>query len=200
MINKYSRSLNQLISSLHRLPGIGPKMAQRLAFHILKTPREESEGLVRSIIEVKERIKNCSVCGNFTEKDPCPICEMEQRDKSLICIVEEPQDIVIIEKTGKFNGLYHVLMGTLSPIDGIGPDQLRIKELIERVKKDKIKEVIIATNPDAEGEATSTYLNQILKPMRVKVTRIAYGIPMGGDLEYADEVTLSKALDGRIEL
>jgi len=175
-------------------------MAQRLAFHILKTPREESEGLVRSILEVKERIINCSICGNFTEKNPCPICEMPQRDGSLICVVEDPPDIVNVEKTGKFNGVYHVLMGTLSPIDGIGPDQLRIRELVERVQKDKVKEVIIATNPNAEGEATSTYLNQILKPLGVRVTRIAYGIPMGGDLEYTDEVTLGKALEGRIEL
>ena len=200
MMNKYSRSLNQLISSLHRLPGIGPKMAQRLAFHILKTPREESERLVRSILEVKERITNCSICGNFTEKDPCPICEMDQRDRSLICVVEDPPDIVNVEKTGKFNGVYHVLMGTLSPIDGIGPDQLRIRELVERVQKDKVKEVIIATNPNAEGEATSTYLNQILKPLGVRVTRIAYGIPMGGVIEYTDELTLGKALEGRIEL
>jgi recombination protein RecR len=195
-----SKSLERLISALHRLPGIGPKSAQRLAFHILKSPRAEANELAQAILGAKEKMKSCSVCGNITDSDPCSLCDDSTRDGGTICVVEQPQDIFVFEKMGEYKGTYHVLMGALSPLDGVGPDDLKIKELVTRIKQGKIREVIIATNPNAEGEATSAYLSKLIKPLGVKVTRLAQGMPMGGDLEYADEVTLAKALEGRREL
>jgi len=196
----YSKSLERLISALHSLPGIGPKSAQRLAFYILKSPRGEANELAQAILAAKEKMKSCSVCGNITESDPCFICEDSTRDRSTICVVEQPQDIFVFEKMGEYKGTYHVLMGALSPLDGIGPDDLKIKELVTRTEKGNIREVIIATNPNVEGEATAAYLSKLIKPHAVKVTRLAQGMPMGGDLEYADEVTLAKALEGRREV
>jgi recombination protein RecR len=196
----YSKSLEKLISVLNKLPGIGPKTAQRLAFYLLKSPIEEVKELAASILQAKEQLKNCSVCGNITESDPCVFCQSPERDKSLICVVEQPQDIFVIEKTREFNGVYHVLMGALSPLDGIGPDDLKIIQLLDRIKGDKIKEIIVATNPNVEGETTAMYLAKLLHPLNIKITRLAHGIPMGGDLEYADEVTLAKALEGRTEM
>lgn len=196
----HSKTLERLISALHRLPGIGPKSAQRLAFHILKSSRAEANELAQAILGAKEKMKSCSVCGNITDNDPCSICDDSTRDGSTVCVVEQPQDIFVFEKMGEYKGTYHVLMGALSPLDGVGPDDLRMKELVTRIKQGKIREVIIGTNPNVEGEATATYLSQLIKPLGVKVTRLAQGIPMGGDLEYADEVTLAKALEGRREV
>lgn len=196
----YSKSLQRLISALHRLPGIGPKSAQRLAFHILKSSRAEANELAQAILAAKENMKSCSVCGNITDSDPCLICDDSTRDGSTICVVEQPQDIFIFEKMGEYKGTYHVLMGALSPLDGVGPDDLKIKELVTRIEQDKIKEVIIATNPNVEGEATAAYLSKLIKPLGVKMTQLAQGMPMGSDLEYADEVTLAKALEGRREV
>jgi len=196
----YSKSLERLISALNRLPGIGPKSAQRLAFHIVKSPREEANELAQAILAAKEKMVSCSICGNVTDNDPCYICQDVHRDKSTICVVEEPRDIFVFEKMGEYKGTYHVLMGALSPLDGVGPGDLKIKELVKRIEKGGIKELIIATDPNAEGEATAAYLSQLIKPLGVKVTRLAQGVPMGGDLEYADEVTLAKALEGRREV
>jgi len=182
------------------LPGIGPKSAQRLAFHILKSPRAEANELAQAILAAKENMKSCSVCGYITDSDPCLICDDSTRDGSTICVVEQPQDIFIFEKMGEYKGTYHVLMGALSPLDGVGPDDLKIKELVTRIKQGKIKEVIIATNPNVEGEATAAYLSKLIRPLGVKVTQLAQGMPMGSDLEYADEVTLAKALEGRREV
>ena len=196
----YSKSLQRLISALHRLPGIGPKSAQRLAFHILKSSRTEANELAQAILAAKEKMKSCSVCGNITDSDPCLICDDSTRDGSTICVVEQPQDIFIFEKMGEYKGTYHVLMGALSPLDGVGPDDLKIKELVTRIEQDKIKEVIIATNPNVEGEATAAYLSKLIRPLGVKMTQLAQGMPMGSDLEYADEVTLAKALEGRREV
>ncbi len=196
----YSRALQELISALNKLPGIGPKTAQRLAFYILKSSKEDAVGLSDSIVRARERLKYCSVCGSITEKDPCDYCQSPGRDKSVICVVELPQDIFVIEKTRGFKGVYHVLMGALSPLDGVGPDDLKIKQLLERIKKGGVKEIIVATNPNVEGEATAMYLSRLIHPLNIKVTRLAHGIPMGGDLEYADEVTLAMALEGRTEI
>ena len=196
----YSKSLQRLISALHRLPGIGPKSAQRLAFHILKSSRAEANELAQAILAAKENMKSCSVCGNITDSDPCLICDDSTRDGSTICVVEQPQDIFVFEKMGEYKGTYHVLMGALSPLDGVGPDDLKIKELVTRIEQDKIKEVIIATNPNVEGEATAAYLSKLIRPLGVKMTQLAQGMPMGSDLEYADEVTLAKALEGRREV
>ncbi|MEE9315926.1 MAG: recombination mediator RecR [bacterium] len=196
----YSKSLQRLISALHRLPGIGPKSAQRLAFHILKSSKAEANELAQAILAAKENMKSCSVCGNITDSDPCLICDDSTRDGSTICVVEQPQDIFIFEKMGEYKGTYHVLMGALSPLDGVGPDDLKIKELVTRIEQDKIKEVIIATNPNVEGEATAAYLSKLIRPLGVKMTQLAQGMPMGSDLEYADEVTLAKALEGRREV
>jgi len=192
--------LTRLIEELVRLPGIGPKGAQRLAFHLLKTPRELTDRLVDALRDVKERVTYCSVCNNITDTDPCPFCSSDARDPHIICVVEEPQMVSAIEKTREFKGMYHVLMGALSPLQGIGPDQLHIKNLIERLKAGTVEEIIIATNPTAEGEATAVYLSKLIKPLGVRVTRIAMGIPVGSDLEYADEVTMLKAMEGRREL
>ncbi|MDI6734983.1 MAG: recombination mediator RecR [bacterium] len=191
-------SMTRLIEELSRLPSIGPKTAQRLAFYILKTPKEEVKRLAEAIVEVKERVKSCSVCFNITEDDPCRICQDINRNKKLICVVEQASDIIALEKTREYKGTYHVLGGAISPLDGIGPEQLRIKELLSRIED--VEEIIIATNPNVEGEATALYLTKLIKPLGPKLTRIAYGIPVGGDLEYADEVTLAKALEGRRQI
>jgi recombination protein RecR len=191
--------LVRLIEELQRLPGIGPKGAQRLAFHILKTPREQADRLADAVREVKERVTYCSICNNITDADPCGICRSDARDRHVICVVEEPQNVSGVEKTREFKGLYHVLMGALSPLQGIGPDDLKIKGLLGRIN-DGVNEVILATNPNVEGEATAIYLARLLKPLGVKVTRIAMGVPVGSDLEYADEITMHKAMEGRREV
>ncbi len=191
--------LLRLIEELQRLPGIGPKSAQRLAFHLLRTPREDADRLADAVRDVKERVSYCSVCNNITDADPCGYCRNDQRDHRVICVVEEPQNVSVIERTRDFKGVYHVLMGALSPLQGIGPDELKIKSLLSRVSNG-VAEVILATNPNVEGEATAIYLARLLKPLGVKVTRIAMGVPVGSDLEYADEVTMHKALEGRREV
>ena len=192
--------LTDLIDQLRRLPGIGTKGAQRLAFHILKTPREETEQLCDAIRGVKERVTYCSVCNNITDADPCIFCSGASRDQRIICVVEEPQNVNVVEKTGGFKGAYHVLMGVLSPLHGVGPDDLKIKGLLDRVAAGRVEEVILATSPTVEGEATALYLARLLKPIGVKVTRIAMGIPVGSDLEYADEITMTRAMEGRREV
>ena len=191
--------LIRLIEELQRLPGIGPKSAQRLAFHILRTPREQTDRLAAAVQEVKECVTYCSICSNITDADPCGFCRSDNRDHNVICVVEEPQNVSAIEKTREFKGVYHVLMGSLSPLQGIGPDDLKIKSLLARVNNG-VNEIILATNPTVEGEATAIYLARLLKPLGVKVTRIAMGVPVGSDLEYADEVTMHKALEGRREV
>jgi recombination protein RecR len=192
-----SQALETLIGELSKLPGIGRKTAQRLALHLLKAGSEDAERLAAAILEVKRRIRYCSVCLNITEKDPCSICADAGRDHGSICVVEDPSDVMALEKTNEFHGVYHVLGGALSPLEGITPDQLRVRELLGRVGSG-VKEVILAMNPDVEGEATTIYLGNLLKPLGVRVTRIARGVPVGGDLEFADEATLVRALEGRI--
>ena len=192
--------LAKLIEQLQRLPGIGAKSAQRLAYHILKTPREEVDRLADAMRDVKERVTYCSTCGNITDVDPCFYCTSPSRDRRLICVVEEPENVNGVEKTRQFSGLYHVLMGALSPLHGVGPDDLRIKDLLSRVAGGGVEEVILATNPNVEGEATAIYLAKLLKPLGIKVTRIAMGVPVGSDLEYADDVTLADALTGRRDI
>lgn len=192
----YPVAIEKLIEEFAKLPSIGKKSAQRLTLHILNMPKEEVEEFANALIKARGTIKYCSVCGNFTDTDPCAICSNPNRDKDIICVVEQPKDIMTMEKVKEFNGLYHVLHGTISPMQGRGPQDIRIRELVARMSGD-IKEVIVATNPTIDGEATAMYISKILKPLDVKVTRIAAGIPVGGDLEYADEVTLSKALEGR---
>jgi recombination protein RecR len=194
------RALNSLIEELCRLPGIGEKTAQRLAFFILRTPKVRAERLAHAIVEVKEKIIFCSVCGSITETDPCPFCTDPSRDRSLICIVEDPSDVLHIERTGAYKGLYHVLMGALSPLDGIGPEQLRIDALVKRLEGGGVRELICATNPNMEGEATVLYLAKLMKPRGIRLTRLAHGLPVGGNLEYADEITLSRSLEGRRDL
>ena len=196
----YPEPLTRLIDQLKRLPGIGAKSAQRLAFHLLRTPREETDRLCEAVRDVKERVTYCSVCGNTTEIDPCVYCGSAGRNHKLICVVEEPQNVSAIENTRDFKGVYHVLMGALSPLQGIGPDELKIKSLLARVGEGGIEEIILATNPNVEGEATALYLARLLKPLGVRVTRIAMGVPVGSDLEYADEVTMHKSLEGRREV
>ncbi|MBC7084378.1 MAG: recombination mediator RecR [Bacillota bacterium] len=197
---RYAAPLAKLIDQFTRLPGIGPKTAQRLAFHILKTPREDVARLAEALLEAKDRMLHCSVCGNITESDPCQICSETARDRSVIAVVEEPKDVMALERTGEFRGLYHVLGGAISPVDGVGPDDIRTRELLERLKDGTVKEVILATDPNIEGEATAMYIARLIKPLGIKVTRIAHGLPVGGDLEYADEVTLTRALEGRREM
>jgi recombination protein RecR len=192
--------LARLVEQLQRLPGIGAKSAQRLAFHILKTPREDVERLAEAMREVKDRITYCSVCSNITDVEPCFFCTSDTRDKRLICVVEQPENVTAIEKTREFKGMYHVLMGALSPLHGIGPDDLKIKGLLQRVSEGQADEVILATNPNVEGEATAIYLARLLKPLGLKVTRIAMGVPVGSDLEYADEITMTRAMEGRREV
>jgi len=192
-------SLIRLIEELQRLPGIGPKGAQRLAFHILRTPREQTDRLAEALRDVKERVTYCSVCNNITDADPCAFCSNDERNHNIICVVEEPQNVSAVERSREFRGVYHVLMGALSPLQGVGPDDLKIKGLLSRVGNG-VTEIILATNPNVEGEATAIYLARLLKPLGVKVTRIAMGVPVGSDLEYADEVTMHKALEGRREV
>ena len=189
--------LTKLVEQLQRLPGIGAKSAQRLAFHVLKTPREDVERLAEAMREVKDRVTYCSVCSNITDVDPCFFCTNTGRDPRVICVVEEPENVAAVEKTRDFKGRYHVLMGALSPLQGIGPDDLKVRELLMRVGSGEVQEVILATNPNVEGEATAIYLAKLLKPLGVRVTRIARGVPMGSDLEYSDQVTLARALEGR---
>ncbi len=192
--------LMRLIEQFERLPQIGHKTAQRLAFHVLGMPEGQAEQLAEAITDARQKIHTCAVCQNLTDGEVCNICADEGRDRSLICVVEDPQDVMAFERTREYGGLYHVLHGVISPLDGVGPEQIRIKELMSRLSSDEVKEVIMATNPTVEGEATASYISRLLKPMGVKVTRLAYGIPVGGDLEYADEVTLSRALEGRNEI
>jgi recombination protein RecR len=192
--------LTRLVEQLQKLPGIGAKGAQRLAFHILKNPRDEAERLCDAIRDVKERVTYCTVCNNITEHDPCVFCAGATRDQRVICVVEEPQSVSVVEKTREFRGVYHVLMGALSPLHGVGPDDLKIAGLLSRVGGGAVDEVILATNPTVEGEATALYLARLLKPLGVRVTRIAMGIPVGSDLEYADEVTMTRAMEGRREV
>ncbi|MDE0828349.1 MAG: recombination mediator RecR [Vicinamibacterales bacterium] len=192
--------LSRLIEELQKLPSIGAKSAQRLAFHFLKQPRDQVDRLCEALRDVKEQISNCSVCSNITDRDPCFYCTDESRDKQLICVVEDPHNVASIERTGDFKGAYHVLMGALSPLKGVGPDELHIKGLLQRVSVDGVTEVILATNPNVEGEATAIYLAKLLKPLGVRCSRIAMGVPVGSDLEYADEITMLKAMEGRREL
>jgi recombination protein RecR len=196
----YPEPVARLIEALQRLPGIGPKTAQRLTFFLLKRPPDEVRELAESLTAVKEKISYCRVCFNVTDDDPCRICADPARDGRLICIVEEPNDLLAMERTGEFRGRYHVLLGALSPLDGIGPEDLKVRELLARLDAGGTTEVILATNPNVEGEATALYLAKLLRPLGVRVTRIARGLPVGGDLEYADQVTLAKALEGRREI
>ncbi|MGI6649560.1 MAG: recombination mediator RecR [Bacillota bacterium] len=189
-----------LINELHKLPGIGPKSAQRLAFYILQLPVDEARRLAEAILMAREKVSYCSICYNLTDRDPCLICQDEARDSSLLCVVEQPRDITAIEKTRGYRGLYHVLQGAISPMDGIGPEQLRIRELLNRINQGQVKEVILGTNLNTEGDVTAMYLARLLKPLGIRVTRLAHGLPVGGDLEYADELTLGKSLEGRREM
>jgi len=198
-MNILPASIQNLIAELSGLPGVGPKSAERLAFYLLKQDDEELQRFGNAFRELKQGINTCSICYNFTEKDPCPICADKNRDQGKLCVVSEPLDVVAIEKTHEFDGVYHILQGAISPIDGIGPEDLTIENLISRVEKDNIREVILATSPTTEGEATSLFISKQLKPQGIRVTRIARGLPIGGDLEYADEATLSRALEGRKE-
>ncbi len=192
--------IEKLVTELMKLPGIGRKTAQRLAFFILAMPSEEAKGISKAINEVKEKARFCTKCFNITDTDLCSICSSNSRDGTKLCVVEEPSNILVIERSGSFKGLYHVLLGALSPIDNMTPEKLKIKELVERIEKDGIKEIILATNPNTKGEMTAQYIRELLKSFDIKVTRIAYGLPMGGDIEFADEVTLSKAIEGRREM
>jgi recombination protein RecR len=196
----HAKPINRLIEALTRLPGIGKKTASRLAFHILRSSLSDAQELARSILDVKEKIRLCSVCFNLTDDDPCQICQNPNRSDEILCIVEGPNDLMAIENTGEYGGRYHVLHGTISPLEGVGPEDIKIKELIERLKKGKISEVILATNPTVEGGTTALYLTDLVRPLGVKITRIAYGIPVGSEIEYADGMTLLKALEGRREV
>ncbi len=195
-----SRLLEGLVAELAKLPSIGQKTAQRLAFHLLRVPREQALALADAIRAVKDQVGYCSLCGNFSEKDPCALCTSPERDDGLLCVVEQAVDVLALERTGHFKGRYHVLRGAISPLDGTGPDDLRIRELLERLGSGAVREIILATNPNVAGEATALYLTKLLTPLGVKVTRIARGVPMGSDLEYSDMVTLTKALEGRQEV
>ncbi len=192
--------LARLIDEFHKLPGIGPKSAQRLAYYLLRMPPQEAQALAAAILDVKERVSLCSICQNVTEIDPCRVCSDDRRDRTIICIVEEPLDILAMERSGNYEGLYHVLHGAISPMDGIGPEDLKTAELLHRLRSGEVVEIILATNPNLEGEATAMYLTRLLKPLGVRVTRLARGLPVGGDIEYADDVTLARALDGRQEM
>lgn len=197
MVLQHAQPISRLIQELTKLPGVGEKTAFRLAMYILRSSKEDAEGLARAILEVKEKIRLCSQCFNLTEQDPCRICQDAKRNSEIICVVSGPEDLMAVEKSGGFRGIYHVLHGVLSPLEGVGPKDLRINELLTRLREGNVKEVILATNPSVEGEATAQYLAQILKPLSIPVTRIARGVPMGGDLQYIDEVTLSKSLENR---
>ena len=193
-------SLTELVNQFARLPGIGKKTAQRLAFSILEQPEENAKKFAEALINARQQIHFCSCCQSLTDKAICHICDDARRDHTVICVVEDPKDVLAFERTREFSGVYHVLHGVISPLDGIGPDQLKIKELMSRLSNDAVKEIIMATNPTVEGEATASYISRLVKPMGIKVTRLAYGIPVGGDLEYADEYTLARALEGRNEI
>lgn len=199
-MRQYPRPLGKLINELSKLPGIGGKTAQRLAFHILSLTDNEAQALANAVLEAKQTMKYCSVCGNLTDKDPCSICTDPTRRQDVICVVESPKDVMAMERIKEFDGLYHVLHGAISPMDGVGPEDINLKQLIVRLQSSKVEELILATNPNIEGEATAMYIARLIKPSGIKVTRIANGIPVGGDLEYADEVTLLKAVEGRREL
>lgn len=196
----YAEPIARLIEEFRRFPGIGPKTAQRLAYNVLRRSREDAERLSRAILDVKDKIRYCSLCNNLSDRDPCQFCSDPQRSPETICVVEEPKDVLSIEKTREYRGQYHVLHGALSPINGIGPEDLKLKNLLERLHSGAVREVILATNPNVEGEATAIYLARLLKPLGIKVSRIALGVPVGSDLEFADEVTMSKALEGRREI
>lgn len=197
MASSYTVPVQTLIDQLGRMPGIGPKSAQRIAFHLLKLPADDVRRLATAILDAKERVRFCSICFNFAEDELCPICADSRRDASVLCVVEESRDIIALERTGEFRGRYHVLLGVMNPIEGIGPEQLKIRELIARLSSEDISEVIVCTNPNTEGEVTASYLSRLLKPFDIRVTRPASGLPVGGDLEYADELTLGRALSGR---
>ena len=196
----YTEPINRLIEEFSKLPGVGRKTAQRLAFHVINMNTNDVESLAKSIIEAKRDIKYCSICCNITDKDPCSMCSNKNRDPKVICVVEDPRDVAEMERTKEFKGQYNVIHGVISPMDGVGPDMIRIRELITRLANEDVQEIIMATNPTIEGEATAMYISRLVKPMGIKVTRIAHGLPVGGDLEYADEVTISKALEGRREI
>jgi recombination protein RecR len=196
----HAKPIDHLIEALTKLPGVGRKTASRLTFHILRSSLSEAQELARAILDVKEKIHLCSVCFNLTDEDPCRICQNENRNREVLCVVEGANDLIAIENTGTFNGRYHVLHGTISPLDGVGPEDIKIRELMERLPREGVREVILATNPTVEGGATALYLTELIKPLGVKVMRIAYGIPMGGEIEYSDGMTLSKALEGRREI
>ncbi|HYU38524.1 MAG TPA: recombination mediator RecR [Acidimicrobiia bacterium] len=200
MASPYEGPVQSLVDELGRLPGIGPKSAQRIAFYLLKAAPEDAKRLAQAVVEAKERVSWCRRCFNFAEGELCVYCRDERRDSTVLCVVEEPRDIVAVERTQEYRGRYHVLLGAISPIEGVGPEQLKIKELLARVNDEDVQEVILATNPNIEGEATAMYLARLLKPLGLRVTRIASGLPVGGDLEYADEVTLGRALEGRREV
>lgn len=196
----YAPPVESLIEELRKLPGVGSKTAQRLAYHLIRIPRNEAEKLAHAILNLKETIQYCSICNNITDHDPCRYCADPSRDRNVICVLEEPHGVLAIEKTREYRGTYHILLGVLSPLQGIGPDQLQIKGLMERIKNGGVKEVILATNPSVEGEATALYLSRLIRPLNVRVTRIATGVPVGGDLDYADQITISRALEGRREI
>lgn len=196
----YPAPLARLIDELSKMPTVGPKTAQRLAFHILRLPPQEAQALAEAILDVKAKMRHCSTCFTITDVDPCATCTAPNRDAAVLCVVEDPRDVIALERTREFRGRYHVLHGAISPLDGIGPDDLKIPELLARVQAGGVREVIVATNPRVEGEATAIYLARVLKPLGVRVTRIAHGLPVGGDLEYADELTLARALEGRRDL
>ena len=200
MASFFPASLENLIDGFASLPGIGRKSAQRLAFHILSLPAGEAEGFANAVLEAREKVHTCPVCQNLTEEELCPICSSDRRDKSVVCVVSEPRDVLSIERSREYNGLYHVLHGALSPMNRIGPEDLRIRELLARMADGEIREVIMATNPDTEGDATAMYISRLLKPLEVKVTRLGFGVPVGGNLEYADDATLLRALEGRREM
>ncbi|MDQ1910976.1 recombination mediator RecR [Paenibacillus sp. GD4] len=196
----YPEPISKLIDAFSRLPGVGPKTAGRLAFHVLRMKEEDVIDFAKALVNVKRNLHYCSVCCNITDTDPCRICQDKSRDASIICVVQEPKDLVAMERTREFQGYYHVLHGAISPMEGIGPDEIRIADLLKRLSDERVQELILATNPNIEGEATAMYLSRLVRPFGLKVTRIAHGLPVGGDLEYADEVTLTKALEGRREL
>ncbi|MDN4620836.1 recombination mediator RecR [Paenibacillus sp. PsM32] len=196
----YPEPIAKLIEAFTHLPGVGPKTAGRLAFHVLRMKEDDVIDFAKALVNVKRNLHYCSVCGNITDTDPCQICQDKTRDASVICVIQEAKDLVAMERTREFDGYYHVLHGAISPIEGIGPDDIKLKELLNRLSDERVQEIILATNPNIEGEATAMYISRLVKPFNIKVTRIAHGLPVGGDLEYADEVTLSKALEGRREL
>ncbi|MEA2086865.1 MAG: recombination mediator RecR [Candidatus Caldatribacteriota bacterium] len=197
---RYTKPFARLIDEFSKMPGIGPKTAQRLAFYILRNSSENVANLAKVILEAKEKVKHCSICGNITDQEICEICQNVNRDKSILCVVERVRDLIAIENTGEYKGLYHVLEGAISPLDGVEPENLKINSLLERLKVEKVKEIILATNPNIEGEVTASYITKLIEPLNIKVTHIAYGVPIGGSLEFADEVTLTQALMGRQEV